>query len=170
MELIKNFGLDPVLLGAQIVNFIIIAFILKRFLYKPLLAMLKKREESIKQGLSQAEQGRKLLEDTLVKEKEILKKAKQQAEILLKDSRNQALLQLEKAEGSAKQQSERILEDAKVQIELSAKETEKKLTTYVGKLAIELLAKSSEKLFSQKEQKEIMERALKNINYDKKTN
>lgn len=169
MELIKNFGLDPVLLVAQIINFLIIAFILKRFLYKPLLSMLKKREESVKEGLAQADEGRKLLEETLIKEKEILKKARQQAETLLKDSRDQALEELKKAEDNAKKQSERILEDAKKQTELSAKETEKKLTTYVGKLAIELLSKSSEKLFSQKEQKEIMERAMKNINNDKKT-
>lgn len=170
MELIKNFGLDPILLAAQIVNFLIIAYVLKRFLYKPLLSLLKKRRESIDQGLEQAEEGRKLLEDALVKEKEILKKARQQAEVLLKDSREQALLELKKAEDNARRHSERITEDARKQMEISAKETEKKLTDYVGKLAIELLAKSSEQLFSQKEQKEIMDRALKNINYDKKTN
>ena len=56
MEIIKNFGVEPVLLVAQIINFLIILFILKKFLYKPVLDTLKKREDSIKEGLKQAEE------------------------------------------------------------------------------------------------------------------
>ena len=73
MEIINNFGLDPLLLGAQIVNFLIIFFILKRFAYKPVLDILKKREDSIKEGLRQAEEGKKILDEALEEEKKMLK-------------------------------------------------------------------------------------------------
>ncbi|MBU2632677.1 F0F1 ATP synthase subunit B, partial [Patescibacteria group bacterium] len=49
MEIVKQFGLDPVLLVAQIVNFLILLFILKKLLYKPVLELLKKREDTIKE-------------------------------------------------------------------------------------------------------------------------
>ena len=55
MEILENFGVNPVLLAAQIVNFIIVLFILKKFLYKPILDLLKKRQFTIKEGLKQAE-------------------------------------------------------------------------------------------------------------------
>ena len=76
MEILKNLGFDPVMLAAQIVNFLIILYLLKRFLYKPILEMLKKREDSIKEGLKQAEEARITLEKTLQEEKKILSKAK----------------------------------------------------------------------------------------------
>ena len=62
MELIKNFGLDPVYLAAQIVNFLIILYFLRRFLYKPVFKMLKKRENEIKEGLEKTEESKRLME------------------------------------------------------------------------------------------------------------
>jgi F-type H+-transporting ATPase subunit b len=58
MEILKTFGFDPILLGAQIINFLIIFYLLKRFLYKPVLGMLKTREDKIKEGIKQAEEAR----------------------------------------------------------------------------------------------------------------
>ena len=51
MELLKDFGFDPILLTAQIINFLIVLVVLKKFMYKPVLDMLKKRENDIKKGI-----------------------------------------------------------------------------------------------------------------------
>ena len=163
MELLKNFGFDPVLLGAQVVNFLIIFYVLKRFLYKPVLEMLKKRQQEVKEGLKQAEEAKILLEETQEKEREILKKARLQAEQIVKDAKLEAAKTAVKIEENAKQQALRLIEDAKRQLELEEKETEKKLATYASRLAIEFLTKSSKYLFSEKEQKEIMANALRKI-------
>ena len=56
MEILKTFGVDPIFLGAQIVNFLIIFYLLKRFLYKPVLGCLKTGRQN--QGLKQAEEAR----------------------------------------------------------------------------------------------------------------
>ena len=58
----EAFGIQPLLLAAQIVNFLILAYILKRFLYKPVLEVLKKREKKIKDGLQAAEEGQAFLD------------------------------------------------------------------------------------------------------------
>ncbi len=163
MELLKTFGFDPVLLVAQVINFLIIFYILKRFLYKPILEMLKKRAESVKEAFKQAEEARLLLEDSEIKEKEILKRARLTAEQIIKDAKVQAQEEGSVALENSKKQAERLIKDAKRQIELEEKETEKKLTTYVSTLAIELLTKSSKDLFSQKEQKDITANALRKL-------
>jgi len=163
MELLNNFGFDPVLLIAQVVNFLIILFVLKKFLYKPVLKMLKDRRESVAQGLKQAEEGKKLLENADIKEREILKKARFVANQIIDDAKTQATQEAKAIEESAKVQASRIIEDANRQIELSEKETEKKLATYVSKLAIELITKSSKQLFPEREQKVVVQNALRKL-------
>jgi F-type H+-transporting ATPase subunit b len=43
MELLKNFGFEPVLFLAQVVNFLVIFLVMKKFLYAPLVKMLEER-------------------------------------------------------------------------------------------------------------------------------
>ena len=55
MNIFQNFGVNPILLLAQIVNFLIILYVLKRFMYKPVLNILKNREDEIKKGIEDAQ-------------------------------------------------------------------------------------------------------------------
>ena len=50
-ELIRQFGVDWKLLLAQAVNFSLLIFLLSKFAYRPILAMLKKRREDIEKGI-----------------------------------------------------------------------------------------------------------------------
>jgi len=163
MEIIKNFGVDPILLGAQIINFLIIFFLLKRFLYKPVLGMLKKREDKIKEGIKQAEEARITLERTLEQEKKIFAKAHDEAKALILDAKNQALEVSREVEENTKKQAEKILLDTRAQIEQDTKLMEQELAAKVSVLAQELLSKSLEGVFGEKEQKQILGKALKKL-------
>lgn len=163
MEIIKNFGLDPFLLGAQIVNFLIVFYLLKRLLYKPVLTMLKNREARIREGLEKTEEARKLLEKTIEEEKTILKRAQNQANIFIEDAKNQALEISRQSEENSKKQAESMLTEAKDQIARESKITEEKLTVYISDLAIQFLQKTIKEFFSEKQQEEIMTKALKGL-------
>lgn len=167
MEILKNFGFDPVMLAAQIVNFLIILYLLKRFLYKPVLEMLKKRSDAIKEGIKQAEEARITLEKTLEEEKKILLKAKDEARQIVEDSKLAAVEIAHEIEENSKTQTEKILSEAMLKIEQESKETERKLSEKVSVLAQDMLTKSLEGVFGEKEQKQIVSKALKQI---KKTN
>jgi F-type H+-transporting ATPase subunit b len=167
MEILKNFGVDPILVGAQIINFLIIFYLLKRFLYKPVLDMLKKREDKIKEGLQQAEEARLTLEKTLDQERKIFAKAHDEAKALITDARIQAIEISKGIEENTKKQAEKILLDARAQIEQDAKRMEGELAGKISVLAKEMLEKSLKGIFGEKEQKQILEKAIKNI---KKTN
>ncbi len=161
MDALKNFGLDPFLFGAQVINFLIILYLLKRFLYKPVLSVLKKREDTIKEGLKQAEEGRLLYEKTVQKEKEILSKAHENAKKMMEDAKNQALEISHKIEEESKKQAEKIIISAKEQIELETQEAEKKLSLKITTLSFDFLGKALKEMFSEKEQKEVIKKALR---------
>lgn len=163
MEILENFGLNPSLFGAQIINFLIVLYLLKRFMYKPVLDMLRKRENSIKKGLEQAEEGKALLEKALMREKEILKKAHEQSKATIEESKNQAILVAKQIEENSRIQSERILQEARSQISQETKEAEKRLTAKISDLSIDFLRVSLSQIFSEKQQNEILEKALKQI-------
>lgn len=163
MELIKNFGIDPVLLGAQVINFLIVLFILKRFLYKPIIEVLQKRQNTIKEGIQKTEEAQARLEKVVREEKSILKNAKENAKKIVEDATSQSLETSKEIQENAKKQSEKILKEAQLQITREAKETEQRLMENISILAIKFLQKSVEQLFSEREQKEVMENALKKI-------
>jgi F-type H+-transporting ATPase subunit b len=163
MEILKNFGFDPVMLAAQIVNFLIIFYLLKRFLYKPVLDVLKKREDKVQEGLKQAEESRILLEKTLEEEKKILTKAQDEAKKIIEESRAQATEVSRQIEEDTKKQADRILLEAKEQIDQESKDTERKLAEKVSGLAESILTKSLEGFFGEKEQKQIVTKAVGKI-------
>src|SRR3989344_881484 len=156
MEIIKNFGVNPILLAAQIVNFLIVFFILKKFLYKPILDLLKKRRITIQEGIQQAEKAREKLEKVIIEEKNILQSAQMTAKKIIEDAKQESIVITKQMNDNAKKQTERILNLAKDQIARESLQTEKRLAVNTSRLAVTFLKKALEEFFSQKEQKEVI--------------
>ncbi|MBI4089140.1 MAG: F0F1 ATP synthase subunit B [Candidatus Levybacteria bacterium] len=163
MDIIKNFGVNPVLLGAQIVNFLIIFFILKKFLYKPILELLRKRQTTIKEGLKQAEEAKVRLEKVIVEEKNILRQAQIQAKKIIEDTKQESIEITKNMTNDAKKLTEKMLGEAKNQIIRESMETEKRLALKVSKLAVSFLEKSLKNFFSGSQQEEVLKNVLKKI-------
>lgn len=163
MEIINNFGIDPKLLFAQVVNFLIILFVLKRFLYKPILALLDKRKRVIEEGVQKTEEARIQLEKASEKELVMLKKAESTAKKLLDEAKNQRVLLLKETEDATKKQADKILAEAREQIAFEAKAVEKKLSAHVSELAVQFLEKSLSGIFSENQQHKIVKQAVKQI-------
>src|ERR1700722_13501281 len=106
MDIFQTFGLNPYLTIAQIVNFLILLYILKRYLYPPLFKVFKKREALVKESIEKAEQSEKALEKAKEQEKEVIKKARITADEIVKEAREQATEILKHAEASTKEQTD----------------------------------------------------------------
>lgn len=74
-KILSDFGVQPILLAAQIVNFLVLLFILQKLLYKPVLKILEERKRKIEEGLLNAEKIQKELEETESKRAQIIEKA-----------------------------------------------------------------------------------------------
>lgn len=163
MEIIENFGIDPVLLAAQIVNILIILAVLRKFVYGPVLEILNKRKQTVEKGLKDAEDSRILLEKAEEKEREIITDAQQQAKRIIDDAKKQAFEEADQIKESAKKQTDKMLQDARAQIEQETKEAESKLSTKINDLSIGLLTKTLRDLFGEKEEKQLLQKAIKQI-------
>lgn len=163
MEIVSNFGLNPILLGAQIINFLIVFFILKKILYKPILDVLGKRQITIKEGLKQAEDARIKLEKVVIEEKNILRNAQLQSKKIIEDARLESAGIARQMNIEAKKQTEKLLKDTKEQITRESIETEKRLALNTSKLAVTFLERALKEFFSSKEQAEVISNALKKI-------
>lgn len=163
MEILHNFGFDPKLFIAQIVNFLLILFVMRKFFYKPVLDILKKRQKLIEDGVEKAAEAQELFEKTTTKEKAILKKAQEEAKKMIAEVKEQQETMLKEAEVNAKKQAESILNEARDHISYEAKETEKRLAKHIAELSINILQKSLIGVFSKREQDIILKNALTQI-------
>lgn len=163
MEIIKNFGLNPVLLGAQVFNFLIILFLLKKFLYKPVFDLLKKRQNTIAEGLKQAEDARIKLEKVVIEEKHILNQAQLQSRKIIEDAKLESVEIAKRVNEETKKQTEKLLSETKRQIARESVEAEKRLAVKTSKIAALMLEKALKKFFSPEDQKKIIYHALKKI-------
>ena len=131
MEILEKLGVEPVLLLAQIVNFAILLFILKRFLYKPILKVLEERKNKIETSMKQSEQIQKKFEEMGVKQQEILNnarkesgqiigEAKSEAKILASqiqiEASNQAQLSLKRAQETLALEKQKMVSEAKKEL------------------------------------------------------
>ncbi|MBA2434094.1 MAG: ATP synthase F0 subunit B, partial [Chthoniobacterales bacterium] len=71
-EIGETFGWDLRLFLSQVVSFIIVAMVLKRFAYKPILAVLEERRQRIAEGLLNADKIKQQLAESEQRYQEIL--------------------------------------------------------------------------------------------------
>ncbi len=155
MDLILKLGIDWKLLLAQIVNFLILFFILYKLVYKPILNVLDKRKKMIEKNVEDT----KRIEDRLTKLEE--ERAK-----VLSDASKEAMAIIEKTKKVAEEDREKALANAKKEISLLAeryrgqlKEEKAEMIHEIKKEVAELIVSSSQKIlqkeFSSNDQKRL---------------
>lgn len=163
MEVLSQFGFDLRLFVAQILNFLILAFLFKKFLYKPLLGAVKKREEEIEKGLDNADKAEKALMSAEEKKDEVLNKAAKEAENIINEARKSAQQESERIISETKIESEKIIKNAKEQASLEKEAIEKQLSTVAIEASQKILNSVVSEIFTEKEKEEIIKRSIKKI-------
>lgn len=163
MEILSEFGFDLKLFIAQIVNFLILAFLFKKFFYKPLLGAIKKREGKINKGLDDAQKSEKALLYAEEKKDEIINEAAKEAEEIINDSKKSAHAQGEEILTATKLESGRIISNAKNQANLEKEAIEKQISSIAIVASQKILDSVIADLFTGREKDEIIKKSLKKI-------
>ena len=114
MGLIDALGIDVRILLAQFINFAVLIFVLYRFLYTPLLDMMRKRKKIIAEGVARAEESEKIRAEAVEEAKKIVLEARREAKGIVAD-----------AHSSAKETADAVLEKAKLDAQEMAERARK---------------------------------------------
>jgi F-type H+-transporting ATPase subunit b len=161
MELVKpSIGL----IFWMIVSFSIILFLLKKFAWKPILGMIKEREESIENALAAAESAKQEMKTLQSNNERILHEAKAEREQLLKDAREIREKMIAEAKDIAGKEGERLLKAARENIRNEKMAAVTELKNQVASLSIDIAEKILKaELSSDEKQKTLVTTLLKDV-------
>src|SRR5215470_5685673 len=156
-ETADTFGWNWKLFLAQVISFCIVAFLLRRFAYKPILAVLEDRRRKIEEGQLNAEKIRKQLADAEKRYQEIVAKGNADAQKMIDEARQSAAHLSERKQQEAVTAAEQIVAKAK---EAAALEHERQMQTLkreLGRLVVDTTAKVTGKVLNADDQKRLQE-------------
>lgn len=112
--LIHAFGIDWKLILVQGVNFAVLAVLLTVLLYRPVLKIVREREEFITKGVRDAEAATALKEKLEVDRVELLKAAESEAKSVVAATRETAEVLRKDLRTKAEEEAARVLKDAEL--------------------------------------------------------
>lgn len=159
-ELINTFHIDWKLIIAQLVNFAIVLFVLKRYAYGPVLKMMTERSEKIENGIKDAEHASKKLAEVAKKEREVLVEARQQAGAIIARAEAVAVKNKEAILVESKQQAEKLLADAAKKMEAERIQMMQDMKAQIAELVVAATGKVLAEKIDDNRDREIIRRAI----------
>jgi len=147
-------------LGAQIISFSIVCFLLHRFAYKPVLRMLDQRRQQIAQGVVDQEKIRVELEQTGAGRLRIMQQADAKATQIIEEAHAAAARLLEKETQKAIAVAEQVIEKAKEAALLEHERMLAELRREVGILVVQATASITRKMLTAEDQRLMAEETV----------
>jgi len=138
-KLINEFSIG--LFFWQLVLFIGLVLLLRKFAWKPILDAVEKREDGIKDALDAAEKAKLEMTNLQADNEKLLKEARAEREAMLTDARDIKNKTIEDAKGEAQEQANKIIEQAQAAIQGEKKAAMAELKNHVASLSLEIAEK-----------------------------
>jgi len=146
-----------------IVTFLLLAFILRKFAWGPILATIDAREKAIREALEASKQAREAADEALAKNKELLAQSRAEAARIVSEGQKEAekirTELLEKARGDATQ----VLEQGRKQIELETRQAIAQLKGTVVEVALEAAGKLIHASLDEPKHRQLVEQYLEEL-------
>ncbi|MGE3311056.1 MAG: F0F1 ATP synthase subunit B [Limisphaerales bacterium] len=152
-----TFGVTWQLFISQVVSFCIVAFLLHRFAYKPILTVLEERRHRIAESLANAEKIKQQLAEAEASRKETLQKANADALKLIEEARSVAARVQEQETQKAIAAAEQIIAKAREAAQADYDRMKQDLKREMGRLAVDLAARVTGKVLTVEDQRRLAE-------------
>jgi len=159
----ETFGWNWQLFLSQVISFCIVAFLLRRFAYKPILTVLEERRRKIEEGQLNAEKIKKELAEAEKRYQEILAKANGDAQRMIDEARQSSEHLADRKQQEAIAAAEQIITKAR---EASAIEHERQMESLkreLGRLVVETTSKVTGKVLNRDDQRRLQEEAARQL-------
>ncbi len=163
MEILNQFGINPLLLAAQVVNFLILLFILKKFMFKPILKVLDERKERIASSLKNAEEIEKRLLETDEKIDKMMVKATSDIQKMMDESRKEAAELKEELVATAQKNAEEIIQKGQETVKSEGEKMRQEIMVNVAQIVAKGMEKVTGKVLTKKDQMQLIEKEIKNL-------
>lgn len=148
----------------QVLIFVGLIFLLKKFAWKPILDAVNDREEGIKNALESAENARKEMQNLQADNQRILQEARLERDNMLKDAREMKEKMVADAKSEAQVQGLKMIEQAKAAIESEKNAAMAELKSQVSTLSLSIAEKLLKDELSNKEaQTKLVEKMLGDV-------
>ena len=159
----ETFGWNWQLFLSQVISFSIVAFLLRRFAYKPILAVLEERRRRIEEGLINADKIKKELAEAEKRYQEIVAKANADAQKMIDEARESSAHLAERKQQEAIAAAEQIIAKAREAAALEHERTMESMKRELGRLVVETTAKVTGKVLTSEDQKRLQEEAARQV-------
>lgn len=120
----------------QLVLFVGLIVLLRRFAWKPILGAVNEREEGIKNALASAEDAKKEMQNLNASNEQLLKDARAERDSLMKEAREIKDKMISDAKEEAKEVTSKLIENAQTAIEQEKQAALSELKHQVAELSI----------------------------------
>jgi F-type H+-transporting ATPase subunit b len=159
----ETFGWNWKLFLSQVISFCIVAYLLQRFAYKPILAVLEERRRKIEEGQINAEKIKKELAQAEKRYQEIIAKANADAQKMIEEARDSAAHLSDRKQQDAIGAAEQIIAKAREAAALEHDRTMESLKHELGRLVVDTTAKVTGKVLTQEDQRRLQEEAAREV-------
>lgn len=157
MELITKLGINPTLILAQVVSFLILFFILKALIYKPLLNLFDKRKKMIEKNVEDTRRIEERLEKLEVERKAVLSEASKEAMLVVEKAKKESEKEREEVLAKAKKEISTLAERYREQLAAEKANMIREIKAEIAELIVSGSQKIIRKEFTDVEQKKLME-------------
>jgi F-type H+-transporting ATPase subunit b len=154
---------DPGLFIWTIVTFLVLLALLAKFAWKPLLAALDSRQETIRKSLDDAQQARQELERLNKESAEIVRTARVEAESIISQSRADGERLREEVKQKARAEADHIVRNAERQIQLETGRALQQIRREAVDLSVMIASKIIQRNISKEDNERLIDDALKQI-------
>jgi F-type H+-transporting ATPase subunit b len=162
-DTVETFGWNPRLFFSQVISFVIVALLLRRFAYKPILNVLEERRRSIEEGQLNAEKIKRQLDEAEKRYSEILAKANAEAQKMIDEARESSAHLAERKQQEAIAAAEQIIAKAREASAIEHERTMDSLKQELGRLVVDTTAKVTGKVLTPEDQQRLQEEALSQL-------
>jgi F-type H+-transporting ATPase subunit b len=146
-----------------IITFVLLAFLLGKFAWKPLLTTLEERERTIRESLEQAQKARSEAEDTLRKNQEILAQARRETAAILEQGKREAETLRGEILAQARKEAQALVEQGTRQVQYEQKQAIEKLRGQVADLAIQAAERLISRSLDDTKQRELLDDYVRDL-------
>ncbi|HAQ64959.1 MAG TPA: ATP synthase F0 subunit B [Bacteroidales bacterium] len=145
-------------------SFGLLLFVLTKFAWRPIMSMLREREQSIEEALHEADKARDEMKQLQAHNIELLNQAKEERDAILKDARQIREKLIEEAREKAGREYDRLLESAQEAIKNEKMAAITELKNEIATLSIDIAERlMRERLTSAEKQDGLVQKLINEI-------